>query len=333
MSVAFGLAGPGPAWALCDVTYRVQPGDTLTSVAAAHYDDADQWTLIYYANQAVLAGQVQTLVAGRDLFIPCPEENPVPDATPLLQTGAELTLLTAGANAPFSDRDWPGGGLVTELINAALELSPAPVPYEIVWEPERAQHLAPLLGEKRYDMGFPWVKPDCATTAEDALCTGFHFSDPLMDLPVMLFQRADGDLVYDEDADLLGKRLCRPAGKFTHDLDRSGRRWLEQGQVDLSQPDTSEECFAALMAGQVDAVSLDVFEGAAKIVAMGLRGRVVPVEKPLSREALYAVISKTHWRGTTHLYRLNAGLAKLRESGRYGEILQRHLAIFWEKLN
>lgn len=329
---AAGLLFPGGAQALCDVTYRVQPGDTLASIAETHYEDAEQWTLIYYANQATLAGQVQSLVSGRDIYIPCPAENREPDATPLRQSGAELTLLTAGGDVPFADQDWPGGGMVTELVNAALELSPSPVPYEIVWEPDRSQHLGPLLGQKRYDVGFPWIKPDCSLTPQDDLCTAFHFSEALMDLPVMLFRRADSDFLFTEDADILGKRLCRPAGRFTHDLDRADRRWLVEGKISLNQPSSPEECFALLMAGTVDAVSLDVFEGAAKIVAMGLRGQVVPVEQPLSREALYAVISKTHWRGTTHLYRLNAGLAKLHESGRYGEIVQRHLALFWEAL-
>ncbi len=331
-ALAFGLILPGGAQALCDVTYRVQPGDTLTSIATVHYEDADQWTLIYYANGAAVAGQAQILVAGSEVYIPCPAQSPDPGATPLLQRGAELTLLTAGGDAPFVDQDWPGGGMVTELVNAALELSPSPVSYEIVWEAERSQSLEPLLGQTRYDMGFPWIKPDCAMTPEVTLCTEFHFSDPVMDLPVMLFRRADREFAYSQDADILGKRLCRPAERFTHDLDRADRRWLAEGKISLTQPGSPEECFALLMAGAVDAVSLDVFEGAAKIVAMGLRGQVVPVDQPLSREALYAVISKTHWRGTTHLYRLNAGLAKLRESGHYGEIVQRHLALFWDAL-
>lgn len=332
IAAALMLALPGAARALCDVTYRVQPGDTLLSVAEQHYEASDQWTLIYYANQSALAGQVQSLVAGTEIYIPCPAENPVADATPLVQKGAEMTLLTGGGKLPFADPDWPGGGLATELVNAALELSPSPVPYEVVWEEDWSRHLFPLLEDKRYDMGFPWPRPDCAATPEDARCASFHFSDPLLDLPIMLFRRAEGDFFYESDADIIGKRLCRPKGRFTHDLDRSGRRWLAQGQIELMQPGTPEECFAALMAGQVDAVSLDVFEGAAKIVAMGLRGRVEPVDQPLSREAFHVVISKTHWRGTTHLYRLNAGLARLRESGRYNEIVQRHLALFWEEL-
>jgi polar amino acid transport system substrate-binding protein len=44
------------------------------------------------------------------------------------------------------------------------------------------------------------------------------------------------------------------------------------------------------------------------------------------------VITKKHWRGTTHLYRFNAGLAALKQSDRYNEIVSRHLNIFWDRL-
>lgn len=117
----------------------------------------------------------------------------------------------------------------------------------------------------------------------------------------MLFRRSDGDFTYDSDADLLGRRLCRPAGYFTHDLDRADRRCLAEGKVTLVQVESPEACFAALMAGEVDAVMVNVFLGASKAVSMGLRGRVVPLDGPLLREALHVVISRTHWRGTTHL--------------------------------
>ncbi len=333
MTAAVMLILPGMAHALCDVTYRAQPGDTLFSIAAAHYEDQDQWTLIYYANQANLAGNQQEVAAGVELYIPCPATNAAPDATPLLQSGAEMTLLTGGNYAPFTDQTWPGNGLVTELLNAALELSPAPVPYKVIWVDDWAQHLFPLLDEQRYDMGFPWIKPDCAAARGGKFCQNFHFSDPVLDLPIVLFKRADIGLTYKSDADIVGRRLCRPASAITDDLDRADRRWLSEGKITLIQPASPEACFEALMAGEVDAVTVNVFQGASKIVAMGLRGRVVPLDPPLSREALHVVISKKHWRGTTHLYRVNAGLKALRDSGRYGEIVQRHLGIFWQQLH
>ena len=334
--IGLGLAlawGPGAALALCDVTYRVQPGDTLAAIADLHYGDGEKWTLIYYANLDVMAPGTQDVAAGAQLYIPCPVGEITPDATPLLQPDAEMTLLTGGNYAPFTDRNWPGNGLVTELVNAALEMTPDPVPYTITWEDQWSQALLPLLDDKTHDMGFPWLRPDCEGTPEDALCATFHFSEPLMDLPIMLFVRAEGGMVYTSDADILGKTLCRPEGFFTHDLDRADRRWLSEGLITLRQPASPEACLEMLMSGEVDAATFNVFLGASKIVAMGLRGQVVPLEMPLSREALHVVISKRHWRGTTHLYRVNAGLEALRASGRYGEIVSRHLEVFWGQLN
>jgi len=312
----------------CDLTYRVKPGDTLSGLATQHYGAGGQWTLIHHANPDNAAVQNGRLVAGRDIYIPCPEGKEASRGADGLPGDASLTLVTGGGIAPLVDPDWPEDGVMTELVTAALEMSPVAVPFQIRQEPDRARHLEPLLTQKTYDMGFAWVKPDCAATPEADLCTGFHFSDPVMELPMMLFRLTDSGLVFESDEDLLGKRLCRPAGRAIHDLDRPGRNWVSGGRIVLLRPDSAEACCAALVADEVDAVRLNAFEGASKLVAMGLRGEVVPVERPLSRETLHVIISRTHWRGTAHLYRFNAGLAALRESGRYTEILRRHMTFF-----
>ncbi|MBZ8118586.1 transporter substrate-binding domain-containing protein [Roseovarius sp. LXJ103] len=323
---------PAGALALCDVTYRVQPGDTLAAIADVHYGDGEKWTLIYYANLDMMTPGTRDVAPGAQVYVPCPAGEIAPDDTPLLQPDAEMTLLTGGNYAPFTDQTWPGNGLVTELVNAALEMTPEPVPYAITWEDQWSQDLLPLLDEKTHDMGFPWQRPDCEGTPDDALCASFHFSEPLIDLPIMLFVRAEGGMVYASDADVVGKTLCRPKGFFTHDLDRADRRWLSEGQITLRQPSSPEACLEMVMSGEVDAATFNVFLGTSKIKAMGLRGQVVPLETPLSHEALHVVISKSHWRGTTHLYRVNAGLEALRASGRYGEIVSRHLSLFWEQV-
>ncbi len=53
-------------------TYRVQPGDTLSKIAARLYRNPRQWNLIYDANRDVLAGP-EKLAAGQVLRIP-PQE-------------------------------------------------------------------------------------------------------------------------------------------------------------------------------------------------------------------------------------------------------------------
>ncbi len=329
LALVLGLA-PSAAFAICDVDYVAKPGDNLFSIADTHYGDRERWSLIYYRNQRMLAGS--TVIPGRTLHIPCPQEASAPDATPLQKQDAELTLLTGNGFAPFTGQSLPGQGMVTELVNAAMELAPSPVSYAINWDDNWNTHLFPKLNDKQFDMGFPWVKPDCARTPEHERCVNFHFSDPLISLPVMLFVKAGTEFSFNSDADVLGKTLCRPDAYYTHDLDTDARRWLSESKITLVQPESAQACFVLLQEERVDAVALNLFEGANTIVQEGLREQVVPLERPLSEVGLHVVISKRHWRGTSHLYRVNAGLKKLRENGRFEEIMTRHLELFWSQL-
>lgn len=326
---AMAFIAPTSAHAICDVDYKVQAGDNLFSIAEKHYGDRNRWSMIYYRNQTELVGS--SVVPGRTLYIPCPLDNPQPDATPLRKTEADLTLLTGSDYPPFTDRSLPGEGMVTELVNAALELAPSPVSYAVNWHDDWSDHLQ-MLNDKEFDMGFPWVKPDCVATPDHQRCRDYHFSDPLMIMPVMLFTPVDKQFEFTKDSDIEGKTLCRPETWFVHDLDREDRRWLSEGKVKLEQPKSAEACFALLDEGKVDAVSLNVFLGAATILELGLRDKVVPLERPLSEIGLHVIISKRHWRGTSHLYRVNAGLKALRENGRFDEIVGRHLASFWSQI-
>lgn len=317
----------------CDVTYTSAGGDTFFSIAEAQYGDLEKWSLIYYANQSLGLTDPLSIPAGTQVYIPClPGADPVADATPLQQSDAELRFLTGSNYAPFTDKDWPGEGLITELVNAIMEETPNPVPYAVDWEDDWSKHLFPLLDEAKYDMGFPWLKPDCEADPANERCANFHFSDPLFEMPIQLFVRADADFVFDSDADIEGKTLCRPKGYYTHDLDAQGRNWLKEGKITLVTPDTPDACFSALVAGEVDAVPENLFLGATLIKDLNLRGKVKALERPLSKETLHIIVSKKHWRGTTFLYRVNAGLAAAKAKGRYDEIVTRHLAVFMEGL-
>lgn len=317
----------------CDVTITTGAGDTLFSVAEAQYGDLEKWSLIYYANQSLGLTDPLNIPAGAQLFIPClPGAEAKPDATPLQQADAELRFLTGSNYAPFTDRAWAGEGLITELVNAIMEETPNPVPYAVEWQDDWSQHLFPLLDEAKFDMGFPWLRPDCAADPANERCANFHFSDPLFEMPIQLFVAASSDFTFEADSDVEGKTLCRPKGYYTHDLDAQGRNWLKDGKITLVTPDTPDDCFAMLGTGEADAVPENLFLGAAKIKEMGLRGKVKPLERPLSTETLHVIVSKKHWRGTTFLYRINAGLAAAKAKGRYDEIVNRHLGLFMEGL-
>ena len=110
--------------------------------------------------------------------------------------------------------------------------------------------------------------------------------------------------------------------------------------VDLGSPIGPEirqapdlaECFDLLVAGRVDAVVADEFSGVKQLFDQGLTDSVVPLPRPLGAQTLHVVTSKSHWRATTMLYRFNAGLAELKKSGAYQEILARHVSLFWQEL-
>lgn len=325
---------PSSAEACEPAQYSVNSGDTVFTIAEQFYGDIERWSLIFYSNQSALSNPLQ-IPAGTLLTVPCPLDGSdfVAEATPLQVEDAEMMLVTGSNYAPFTDRAWPGQGMITELVNAAMEETPSPVTYSITWEDDWSKHLFPMLDSKEFDMGFPWFRPDCENTPSNERCVNFHFSDPIVELLQLLFVANGSDLTFDQDSDLYGKTLCRPAGYFTFDLDSADRQWLTRNLVALEQPATPGDCFRLLLDGQVDAVALNEFTGWTTLSDMGLRDQVAPLANPLGVQGLHVIISKKHWRGTTHLYRFNAGLKKLKESERYDQIVSRHLGVFWDRVN
>ncbi|MEM9436553.1 MAG: transporter substrate-binding domain-containing protein [Pseudomonadota bacterium] len=322
-----------PAMADCvAASHVVQPGETVFTIAEGYYGQLEQWSLIFYSNPGQLSNPLE-IPAGTALTVPCPTDGSgfVADATPLQVEDAEMRLVTGSNYAPFTDRSWPGQGMITELVNAAMEETPNPVTYSIDWDDDWTVHL-PSLDAKAYDMGFPWFKPDCEQMPDHERCS-FHFSEPIVELLQLLFVVNGSGLTFEEDGDIHGKTLCRPAGYFTFDLDSADRLWLTNGLVELEQPATPADCFNLLVQGEVDAVALNEFTGWTTLSDMGLRNAIAPLPNPLGVQGLHVIISKQHWRGTTHLYRINAGLAKLKESDRYDEIVSRHLGVFWNRVN
>ena len=320
------------AWADCEKTHIVSAGDTIFTIAEQYYRDHQKWTVIYYGNQDKLGGALLQFPEGTEINIPCLPSDQAADATPLRQVDAEMKLLTGSNYAPFTDHNWSGDGMITEIVNAALENSPYPVPHEIRWDDDWSTHLFPQLDSKEFDMGFPWFRPNCEEDRLNQRRENFHFSEPLVELLILLFTRKDASFQFETDSDITGKRLCRPKGYFTHELERNGRDWINQGIITLVQADSPDACFDLLMKGKIDAVAVNEFLGWTKVSSLGLKGVVEPLRRTLSIEGLHVVISKKHWRGTTHLYRFNSGLEELKKSKRYDDIVSRYLGLFWAQL-
>ena len=261
----------------CGHRYTVKDTDTLASIAKDVYGSPGKWTLIFYANQVQFDNK-PLLDSGRELKIPCikaPEtaeggQAGSPGATgsvnqpkkrrkiEMSKVKSSIHMLTADDFRPFTDRALPAGGMITDIVDTALTRlasKSSVLAHRVSWVNDWSAHLNPLLSRKAFDMGFPWYRPNCeqpATLDKPARyrCENFFFSKPVFEILVLFFTGKDTDFKFDSDADVEGKRLCRPAGYFTFDLDQNGRNWIKDEKVTLLRPQNVEECFRLLERGR-----------------------------------------------------------------------------------
>ena len=339
----------------CGADYTVLDGDSLAKIATRAYGKATQWTIIFYANQDRLGSGNSLLVPGLAIRIPClngsvaklPDaataeaQATTPSAQPLVMSSEikRIQFLTATDYAPFTDKSLPNGGMVTEIISQAMDQlkkdSGGSFDYSVSWVNDWAAHLNPLLSSRAFDMGFPWYKPNC-TAFEDLdtnakyRCQKFFFSQPVFEEQVLVFVKADGPIKMENENELIGKRLCRPTGYWTFDLDDNGRNWVKGKKVTLLNPPTVEDCLHLLMDGSVDAVPINELTGRAAMVRLDLVSKIRVIEKPLSILTQHVIIAKTHPNARTMLYYVNNSIDKLKASGAFDQIVEKHLQQFWD---
>jgi polar amino acid transport system substrate-binding protein len=145
-----------------------------------------------------------------------------------------------------------------------------------------------------------------------------------------LFVRTGSKIKSLRGEEIAGATLCIPAGQPVHELDDHGRNWVKDGKVVLMRPPTVDECFRLLDNGTVDGVVEAELAGRASMASLGLGDKVSMIDQPIALTTYHALISKSHPHARTILYYVNSSLEKLRDSGEYDRIVERHLARFWE---
>ena len=345
-----------PAFAQsCGGSYKISRGDTLSGVADKFYKDARKWSAVYNANVSTIGDSPNKIRVGQTIQLPCINGMPVgldgveavarPKAPPKAPTptrvvkqsaspaALKVNLLTADDYAPFTDRKALNGGLVTEIVHAAMTQSSGDGGYDVHWVNDWSAHLDPLLSNAMLDMGFPWLQPDCAANPDQYRCANFNFSDPMFEMLVLLFTDRSRPIRFQQDSDIIGKTLCRPKGYYTHDLDKNGRNWLADGKITLTQPVSVADCFELLSEGKVDVVALNEFTGRKAIKDLDMGSRVDIVQtRPLSIEGLHVVVSKSHPDSDLLLETINSGLTEIKQNGTYQQIIDAHMSKIWSEL-
>jgi polar amino acid transport system substrate-binding protein len=355
--LSFWRADPAAAQK-CGSDYTIKDGDTLAEIAQRVYGSRSQWTTIFYSNQDRLGANATLLVPGLAIKIPCigapgaaqaapPLRAALPPAQGSRPSGSfelstmlrQIQFLTAEGYPPFADRTLPNGGIVLDLLASSMDLikrqGKGAFDFQISWVNDWAAHLNPLLITRAFDAGIPWVQPDCRNAAAldrhtQYKCQKFFFSDPFYESVSVLFVKTDSPIRFDSDEEVVGKTLCLTKGWSTYDLDKGGRNWVKDSKITLMQPQTPEDCFRMLEKDAVDAIVIPDLTGRAIALSMGIADRVRATDRPVHIETMHAIVAKTHPHARTILYYINSSLAKLRESGEYDRIVEKHLEQFWD---
>ena len=346
----------------CGGLYTVQRGDSLSLIADKLYKDAGQWTVIYRSNIDRISSP-DAIRVGQSYRLPCIGGLPtgLPGGTPLAEAraaalaapearpasvqqvaasraaqsreaGQPARLLAGDDFRPFTNRLQMSSGLITDLLNHALVAAEVPGGHEFIWVNDRSVHLDPMLSRGMVDLAYPWKKPDCGG-APNAACDDYLYSEPMFEMLMVLFTEKGRPVNYNSVEDLAGIRVCSPLGYDTLARRGGSAGYLAKAGARLMQPVTAEECFARLTDGTADAVAMNEFTGRVVLKEMGLSNRVeLMLRKPLSIEGLHVVAHKSNPRADQLIAAVNDGLAKIRESGDYLTVLDKHMSSIWAGL-
>ncbi|MCY4181037.1 MAG: LysM peptidoglycan-binding domain-containing protein [Litoreibacter sp.] len=306
----------------CGETYVVKSGDTLGAIAARAYGNSKEFRAIYSVNSDLIGPNPGLIEIGMRFDIPCLNAALAPstanaDAITIEKTTEALPLpdpdtirFVVGTDwAPFTNEDQEQGGMVVEITNVAMENADGAPNYQIDFINDWGAHLQPLISDHAYDFSLAWFRPNCDIVerlgdGSKFRCNNLGWSEPLFEQIFGYYTRTDG-LRPAAHEDLMGTRICRPAGYAIFQLEEHN---LVEPNVTLARPGSPAECFQGLAAGEYDvvAISSDVADGA--ISQLGIDSDVYFNENLSQVLTMHAVISNTHPRMEDYLDTLNSGI-------------------------
>jgi polar amino acid transport system substrate-binding protein len=326
----------------CGTPYAVRSGDSLSQIANRAYGSAGDFQIIYSANSSAIGANPGVIRVGMELEIPCLDGDvgeSTADAaaiTDIVTTEAmpapeiDMIRVVAGGNwAPFLSEDQAQGGMLTEIINIALESAEGSPPYRIDFINDWGAHLQPLISDHRYDFSLAWFQPNCDIVdrlSDDSKfrCNNLLWSETLFEQVFGYYTRVS-DVVPAAYGDMFGKTICRPAGYSMFMLEEHD---LVEPNVTIVREDTPQACFIGLADGSYDVVALATDTSDGVITSEGLTDQV-RYNEPLSQVlTVHAVISNTNPNAQTYLDVLDASLLEMKTSGEWFKIVRRHLSEF-----
>lgn len=363
LTAMFGAGAEAQSLA-CGGEYIIKRGDTLQKVTRMAYGEGLSWRFIYKANKAVVGPNPSAIEIGMKIKVPC-RRGQKPGVTtqaakpkasaPSTATSASVAttatpaatnvslplnvpgVATPGSSTfrfvtgsdwrPFQDQELQNGGMITEIVDTAMETQRGADGHKIDFINDYSAHLQTLIADIAYDFSFAWFRPNCDKMeklgAESQFrCTSLDWSDPLFEQIIGYYMRADEANVPATHADLLGRSICRPKGYALFMMEEFD---LVEPAIVLKRPVNTADCFEMLAAGEVDVVVLATMVADSAIAEGGMADQIAEQPQLSTVATMHAVTSINNPNKDAQLAVLNEGIRDVRESGAWFEIVQRHL--------
>jgi formylglycine-generating enzyme required for sulfatase activity len=328
----------------CGQSYVVQPGDTLSTIAVRAYGSNAYMTHLWRANQATIGHNVNQLLAGSILSIPCIEQQQAQEQDDQSQQPkheqrhqraslpplSEFIFLARSA-PPYSMKSQPAGGLVPHLLQVALSGQVDAVRIlNLAQDPNSSET---LLQENAFDIGIPWFKPDCHHQTQQPKhqqCQGLRFSKPIINTRIVFWKHVQDPFIFHDNDDMAGKKICRSAAWGSDDLDRADRLWLTEQHVVVVQPQQIADCFQLLLKNDVDFVADHELSSRLAIATLGFADRVTTVPELTTTRPIYALVPARRPNADDILQIVNQGLQSIQKSGVADAITQYHTTLWYQ---
>jgi len=221
-----------------------------------------------------------------------------------IHAAAQSVTLANGEWAPFQGEKLPNGGVATQIATEAFESQGWSVSYK--WLPWARGKAMAAKGKLDGTLIYSYTKE----REQD-----FIFTDPIITLENRIFYNKDNPVDWDKPADLEGLTI---GGVVDYDYDI-----LRENDLDVTLQRASEAAanFRKLGAGRVDAVISNRLVGRGLAEDAGVSDTVEAHPKPTSEEPYHVMVSREAGNADAIVKAFNAGLAELKDSGRYAEIL------------
>lgn len=254
-----------------------------------------------------------------------------PVATTSSEGPIEIRLVTGSDFAPFTDEGMEGGGIYTQLVQAALDAVGPQADASITFINDWGSHLDVLVPSHAFDGTFPWIRPSCddENISEGTVmrCETFTYSEPFYENINGFVVNASSDLATsDSYEDFHDKTICLPEDYTDAILTSAG---LVEPVINLEVPATSEDCIAMLETGEVDAASLEQRQATDIMGKMGVSDKLTFNPNLNDVVTLTVYVAKDNPDGEEILSLLNEGLATIRDNGVWFETVRKGFSAFY----